>query len=160
MVPQLGICFIMSTIIRNAGALLKDENRLIPCFIAAGITIIINLAIQLTAYIKARNRPQGPDFSDPKFFSYETFAFLFPPRQTKFEVFWVVLIGGLYGGLATYVFHPTTVFKITGYHENLLAENCILTVGVLCSYSLFSLPIPESAPYMSSEGFHILSYHY
>ena len=88
---------------------------------------------------------------------------MFPARQSIGEVFFVILLSGVYGALMTYFIHIKTMHVLNrdaAENYNNIYYGLTVAVVALSSYSLFSKPIPESTPYLTSDNYSIFSSHY
>jgi hypothetical protein len=88
---------------------------------------------------------------------------LFPARQSLGEVLFVILLSAVYGALMTYFIHIKTMLVLNrdpDENYNNIYYGLTVAVIALSSYSLFSKPIPESTPYLTSDNFSIFSSHY
>ena len=97
------------------------------------------------------------DYSEgsDSFCSKISLYFLVAPRQSLVELLTVVVLASVYAGLMTYMIHPETI----GDDRQVLRTITCITI-LFSTYSLVSLPIPESTPYPSNDSFSLFSYHY
>jgi hypothetical protein len=101
------------------------------------------------------------DLSEAKCCSKEGFMFVITPRQGLGELVTVILLSGVYGALMAYFLHSYTFVQVAKEGDIDIVSLILIAIVVLfSSYSLFSKPIPESTPYLTSDSFSIFSQHY
>ena len=71
------------------------------------------------------------------------------------ELLTVIVLAPAYAGLMIYMIHPDTVGE-----DGLILQIVTCIIILFSSYSLISMPIPESTPYLTNDSFSLFSHHY
>ena len=93
------------------------------------------------------------------FCSKASFYFLVTPRSSLVELAELVILAAAYSGCMTYMIHADTLNKLDE-GDRLTYQILTLVVVLFSSYSLMSLPIPESTPYQTNDSYSLFSHHY
>lgn len=148
-----------------------NNDRRTAILIGGFVPLGLNLIIQISSYVtqKCVNKSVSnmskiaEILDDESCCGKKAFLFLFPARQSFSEILFVILLSGVYGALMTYFMHIQTMLILNrdpGENYNNIYYGLTIAVVALSSYSLFSKPMAESTPYLTSDSFSIFSSHY